>query len=92
MLVVLIFYTWHGAHPTYKMILLVPFLSLGQLSFSDLTLVAFIYTQRENRLRESLQTFITLHKARAVYHWEVGADTKHSVLERIWVKGSNLSQ
>jgi len=33
-------------------------------------------TQRENRLRESLQTFITLHKARAVYHWEVGADTK----------------
>ena len=37
------FYTWHGAHPTYKMILLVTFLSLGQLSFSDLTLVAFIY-------------------------------------------------
>ena len=32
--------------------------------------------QRENRLRESLQTFIALHKARAVYHWEVGADTK----------------
>ena len=32
--------------------------------------------QRENRLRESLQTFITLHKARAVYHWEVAADTK----------------
>ena len=32
--------------------------------------------KRENRLRESLQTFITLHKARAVYHWEVGADAK----------------
>ena len=34
------------------------------------------FTQRENRLRESLPTFITLHKARAVYHWEVVADTK----------------
>ena len=33
-------------------------------------------TQRGNRLRESLPTFITLHKARAVYHWEVVADTK----------------
>ena len=32
--------------------------------------------QRGNRLRESLPTFITLHKARAVYHWEVVADTK----------------
>ena len=32
--------------------------------------------QREHRLRESLQTFITLHKARAVYYWEVVADTK----------------
>ena len=26
------------------------------------------------RLRESLPTFITLHKARAVYHWEVPID------------------
>jgi hypothetical protein len=32
--------------------------------------------QRENRLRDSLGKFITLHKARAVYYWEVGADTK----------------
>ena len=32
--------------------------------------------QRENRLRDSLGKFIALHKARALYHWEVGADTK----------------
>ena len=32
--------------------------------------------QRGNRIRESLPTFITLHKARALYHWEVAADTK----------------
>ena len=45
------------------------------------TYIAYIfncirYRQRGNRLRESLPTFITLHKARAVYHWEVVADTK----------------
>ena len=34
------------------------------------------FIQRGNRPRESLPTFITLHKARAVYHWEVVADTK----------------
>jgi hypothetical protein len=33
-------------------------------------------TQRENSLRDCLGKFITLHKAREVYHWEVGADTK----------------
>jgi hypothetical protein len=32
--------------------------------------------QRENRLRDSLGKFISLHKARAAYCWEVGADTK----------------
>jgi hypothetical protein len=32
--------------------------------------------QRGNRLREPLSTFITLHKARVLYHWEVAANTK----------------
>ena len=32
--------------------------------------------QRENRLRDFLGKFVTLHKVRVVYHWEVGADTK----------------
>ena len=35
----------------------------------------FEYGQRENRLRESLGTFITLYKARTVY-LEVGDETK----------------
>ena len=37
---------------------------------------ATVICQRENRLRDSLGKFIPLHKARAVYCWEVGADTK----------------
>ena len=32
--------------------------------------------QRGNRLREPLSTFITLHKARVLYHREVAANTK----------------
>ena len=32
--------------------------------------------QRGNRLREPLSTFITLHKARVLHHWEVVANTK----------------
>jgi hypothetical protein len=45
-------------------------------SLEQLILTVNGWNQRENRLRESLQTFITLQKARAVYHWEVEADTK----------------
>jgi hypothetical protein len=44
--------------------------------FQDLLNKSNLRMQRGNRLRESLPTFITLHKARAVYHWEVVADTK----------------
>ena len=29
--------------------------------------------QRGNKLREFLSTFITFHKARELYHWEVAA-------------------
>ena len=45
-------------------------------SKSTYRVVQEIHNQRENRLRDSLGKFIPLNKARSVYCWEVGANTK----------------
>ena len=46
------------------------------MSYSTKVDRSYTFDQRGKRLRESLSTFITLHKARVLYYWEVAANTK----------------
>ena len=55
----------------------------------------FEYGQRENRLRESLGTFITLYKARTVYLWRLEMKQNFSqiqLLEILYVLFSACKQ